>query len=208
MDCKQQSSLRRADRTPCSCLQHNHGDVATTKKGSFLLFGCIKVPGLCLVWYSDGMWALGIPTCSHGGDGGLGSAPFTSLGMWMVAGRRQGREVLQFPPVLPPLLIPKEAQAMGNFCGTCSWGSTSPAQKSGHRVHTGGPSPVLVGFGLGFQECVAVPLWVSLSGLLSWCLWAMLWTASCSERSSIHHPPSHADHQQFVSSSQGAAMAA
>lgn len=40
--------------------------------------------------------------------------------MWMVAGRRQGREVLQLPPVLPPLLIPEEAQGMGNFCDTHS----------------------------------------------------------------------------------------
>lgn len=31
------------------------------KKGSFLLVGCTKVPGLSLVWYSDGTWVLSIP---------------------------------------------------------------------------------------------------------------------------------------------------
>lgn len=124
--------------------------------------------------------------CSHGDDGGLGSAPVTSLGMWMVAGRRQGSAIAPSCPASPT--NPRGSTGHGEFLRfTLLWYHAVSTQP-GHRAHADDPSPAQVGFGPGFQERVAAPVWVSLSGLLSWCLCAMLRTASCSECSSIQHP--------------------
>lgn len=119
---------------------------------------------------------MSLSECSHGNDGGLGSAPITSLGTWS-----QVREVLQLLPVLPPPLIPEEAQGMGNF-----WYTLLPAESHAevagcqHETRALGthsdPSAAQAGFERAFQERVAVRVWVSPSGLLSWWLCAMLLT--------------------------------
>lgn len=141
-----------------------------------------------------GHWVF-LSECSHGGDGGPGSAPFTSLGMWMVAGRRQGREVLQLPPVLPPLLIAGEAQGMGNFCDTHSClmravlGLHAASTRPGHWAHTATLHQHRLDLDQGFGSVLPCLCGfrhqVPLAGVSVPCRREV---GSCSERSSIQRP--------------------